>query len=391
MTRLGDCILLMLDCIQYDGLMQRHQHMAREMSEFLPVVYVEETPSTIKSVLDGKIFDPSLRDYKKGLQEIGENLFLYKAPPCVPRSSGYRRAMEGTARKTASRLIPHLPDGKRVITWMFSPASYPSVGLYDEILSVFDYFDAFGEFPGEEKYREKIIEAVGLCASGADLVIATNRELREKIKEYNSDVEIVQNGCDPEHFLSGGTEPSVDDLVIDIDALPRPIIGYMGDIASWLEFEFLMHIAEKHPDWSVVLIGTWKRDKSPPRQLSNVYIPGRVSYDVLPWYASRFDVCTIPFELTDLTRVVNPIKLYEYFAMGKPVVATGLPEIAAHEDLVYIATGQDEFLALSEVAVKEKPDSPLVDKRRGTALENSWKARGIKVRDILDEKLRLIK
>ena len=382
MTGLSDCILVMLDAVPFHGLMQRHQHLARELSRVLPVVYVEETASVLKRLFDLRPLDPGLKAHKLGLQEVHENLWFYKAPPAFPRSLGYRRSIENTGKRTARTLLPLLPQNRPVIIWCFSPAGIGDVGEYNEIVSVFDCFDAFGEFPGEEKYREEIKAAMVELAGKVDLVVATNVELRERFSEYNINTAMVQNGCDADHYINGGTEP--ENCIIDMDSLPRPIIGYMGDIAPWVELELLELAARRHPEWSVLLLGTWKRENEFPKDIPNIHAPGRVPYNELPYYARYFDVGTIPFELTELTRVVNPLKLYEYFALGIPIVATPLPDIARHEDLVYIAGSPDEFTALTEKALREKPDAPVREKRIEAAKRNSWKARGDEIVKLLE-------
>ena len=74
--KLDDCILVMLECIPYDGLMQRHQHLAHELSKYMHVVYVEETPSRIRRFFDGRPLDPALDAHKLGLKKISENLLF---------------------------------------------------------------------------------------------------------------------------------------------------------------------------------------------------------------------------------------------------------------------------------------------------------------------------
>ena len=383
--KLDDCILVMLECIPYEGLMQRHQHLARELAKYLSVIYVEETPSRMRRLLDGRPLDPALNAHKLGLRDVVENLKLFKAPPYTPRSTGYRRSIERSARSTAQSLKPLLPKDRHIILWLFSPAGLGSIGLYDEALTIFDCFDAFGEFPGEARFRSSIIDAMNETAEKSDLVITTNDELRDKLLKYNENTAIVQNGCDPEHFATGGRTPERE--IIDMNSLPRPVIGYMGDIAPWLDLESIIAVAKRHPEWSIVMLGTWKRDKSPVEDMPNIHAPGRIDYEELPHYARGFDVGTIPFELTDLTRVVNPLKLYEYFAMGIPVVASPIPEVARHEDFVYLASGPDEFVSLAEVAVREPDDAPVRSRRRELARQNSWESRGQRIKDLLEQNL----
>jgi len=388
MISLNDAVLVMLEAIPYDGLMQRHQHLARELARFLPVIYCEATPSRIRRLLDGHPFDPALETYRRGPVDVGGNVRLFKAPPCVPRWAGYRRSIEGTSRRTAASLKPFLPLGRPVILWLFSPSALGSLGLYDEVLSVFDCFDAFGEFPGEERYREDVLAAMEEAARRSDLVLATSHELQARLSQYNPHTMMVQNGCDADHFISGGHDPGTEERVLDIDSIRRPIVGYMGDVAPWVDVHPLYVAAERHPEWSVVILGTWKRGRHKLHALPNVYAPGSVPYNELPFYARRFDVGTIPFELTDLTRVVNPLKLYEYFALGMPVVATDLPEVARHRDLVYIARTSDEFVALLEVGLREKPDSTMRSRRVELAKQNSWAYRAETIRAHIEELLR---
>jgi hypothetical protein len=87
------------------------------------------------------------------------------------------------------------------------------------------------------------------------------------------------------------------------------------------------------------------------------------------------DVGLIPFRRTELTRATNPIKLYEYFSHGIPVVAARLPEIERYRDLVYIADNADDFVAQIGNALNESRDDARRERRIEVAKTESWDAR----------------
>lgn len=376
-------MLVMLEAIPYRGLMQRHQHLARELSRYLPVIYCEETPSRIRHIFNGRPFDPALSGYKKGLVKVGEGIYVFKAPPCVPRWMGYRRSSEETSKRTAASLKPLLPGDKKVILWLSSPYAVAAIGLYDEIISIFDCFDAFGEFPGEERYRKEIVKAVHEISHRVDVTLATSEELKRKLKPGSKRVEVIKNACDFAHFANKVIEPEV--KLLNIENINYPLIGYMGDVAPWLDVEVLKSAAMKNPNWSFLILGTWKVNKNIISHLKNVYAPGWVSYDDLPYYARKFNIGLIPFKLTELTRVVNPLKLYEYFALGIPVVASNMPEISQYEDIVYIYGTSNDFSDAIIQALEEPFDSPKREQRRDVAKKNSWENRARDIVTILED------
>ena len=92
----------------------------------------------------------------------------------------------------------------------------------------------------------------------------------------------------------------------------------------------------------------------------------------------------IPFRLTELTRCTNPVKIYEYLAAGKPVVATALPEVQLMSDVVHVADSHKSFMGLLETAMGERRDAALAARRRQSAKPHDWKNRA----DRLDTAIR---
>ena len=98
-------------------------------------------------------------------------------------------------------------------------------------------------------------------------------------------------------------------------------------------------------------------DVGPLRALQNVHFLGPASLDRLPEFLKPMDVCTVPFLVNEHTRTMNPLKVLEYLAAGKPVVATPLPALRAYGPHVALASGPEEFAAAVEQALAEDSEA----------------------------------
>jgi hypothetical protein len=107
----------------------------------------------------------------------------------------------------------------------------------------------------------------------------------------------------------------------------------------------------------------------------------------MPGYVASFDVGIVPFLVTRMTEGVSPLKMYEYMAAGKPVVATPLPTCVAHP-LVKTASECGPFGAAIRAALAADPVE--TDRMgRTAAREASWERRVDTIRKALQDKGRL--
>jgi glycosyltransferase involved in cell wall biosynthesis len=155
----------------------------------------------------------------------------------------------------------------------------------------------------------------------------------------------------------------------------RKTVGYVGSLNFWFDTDSIRVAAERHPEWDFVLLGRIEEPRVHDlRVLRNVHLMGEVPYSTLRYHFASMDVCVIPFKISPLTLATNPLKLYEYFACGHPVVTSPLPEAREFGDLVYIAGSPEEFADQLEAAMEEN-DPALAAQRRLVAECESWSAR----------------
>jgi GT2 family glycosyltransferase/glycosyltransferase involved in cell wall biosynthesis len=206
----------------------------------------------------------------------------------------------------------------------------------------------------------------------ADLVLVTSSKLEERVRRLRPEALRLPNAGDERHFARLPARE-----VGPLAALPRPVIGYYGAISAWFDTAAVREAATRHRDWSFALIGdTRGADLEGLEELPNVHLSGEVPYAELPAFVAAFDVCTIPFLRTPLTEATNPVKIFEYFATGKPVVARRLPELESFADVIALYESPAEFVGALEQAVRESvTPGDAAERRRKLARENTWQAR----------------
>jgi glycosyltransferase involved in cell wall biosynthesis len=254
-------------------------------------------------------------------------------------------------------------------------------------VKVYDCFDENVHFfPPGSPAAINAERAEKLAVQNADLVLASALPLKERLDQEHANVVLVPNGAAFEYLSSSESLPVPPELA----GVTGPVLGFVGTVEHWVNVELIAQVAQELPDFTLVIVGPLECDVTVLRGKPNIILPGRQPYERLPAFLQRFDVAMIPFVESPLTRAVDPVKFYEYSAMGKPVVATPLPTLQARGNLVYRARTGSEFAAQVRRAIQE--DSP---ERRHERIEfarqNSWASRvDVIVREIsrlLDRKI----
>jgi GT2 family glycosyltransferase/glycosyltransferase involved in cell wall biosynthesis len=252
------------------------------------------------------------------------------------------------------------------------PSWYPMAQAIPGATVIFDCLDHLAGF---SNVAPRVIELEQALIKEADGVVVTSDFLRDVVGKHRPS-DTVRNGVDVPYFSRSP------DSVFEPAA--RPVVGYYGAISEWFDVGLVVHCARRHPEWNFVLIGSVDCcDISEAVQLPNVIFLGEKPYAELTHYLYAFDVCLIPFKLTDLTRATNPVKVYEYLCAGKPVVATDLPELRRlPPNMVQLAHTPAAF-EKSIAACLRANDSAAIRRRQVWAARHSWVARARKLAGVV--------
>jgi glycosyltransferase involved in cell wall biosynthesis len=306
----------------------------------------------------------------QGTREVEPNLFV--ANPLVIPLPGWGLADRINADILAATLrrLCRKHELADPILWSFLPNVGRLLGRLDERLVIYHCVDEYSAFSGVS--RETITRMERDLVRRADLVLTSSERLCADRSAINPNTRFVTHGVNVDHFAQA-LDPGIQ-TPADLRDLPRPIIGFFGLLADWVDLDLVRATALACPRWSFVLVGKQATGMGAVRGLPNVHLLGQKPYTLLPAYCRGFDVGIIPFRTNDLTLRANPLKLREYLAAGLPVVSTPLPEVARYRPFVHLAEGAGGFIEAITAALAER--SPSLDRARAQAMESeSWETR----------------
>jgi len=250
-----------------------------------------------------------------------------------------------------------------------------------DIFFIFDVSDNFPEFYKDSKTKNLIKEKEEFIAKRSNVTVVSAKALYEKFKKYNSNTLLLKNGVDISIYDEVYSKAKDQFNKKFPQFKGKKIVGYHGAISWWFDFSLMQYVIEESKDLTFVFVGMIdvivRKEFSKILNYPNVFYLGVAQQKLLPYFISLFDVGIIPFKINKLTVATNPIKLYEYLAMGKPVVSSALPEVFLYEKegIVKIAKDFSEFNFSLKEMIKYSKDPSLIQKRRKIAYENSWESK----------------
>jgi glycosyltransferase involved in cell wall biosynthesis len=254
---------------------------------------------------------------------------------------------------------------------------------------VFDVVDDVLSFPYGFQ-RDRVLSSWRKLAAQATVVTTVSTNLQRKSTEQLqvAAVHVLPNGVDADRFMKPtGRRPVQFD---ESDSTVR--VGFAGTLNHWIDFQSIRTLARSFPHVSFYFMGRighfgsqeTEQDYKDAFSEQNVHYMGTVDYEELPDVLHQMDILILPRKTNNASAASNPLKLYEYLAVGKPIVTSGVPIPDEMDSCVYAATDGTGIVHAFEKALSECecPSEALTKARQNIALRNTWKHR-------VDEMVRL--
>ncbi len=251
--------------------------------------------------------------------------------------------------------------------------------------TLYDITDDWTKFSGNQLHLDVITrQDTALCKSCDHVIVCSHQLFTDKAKLVDSGrLHLIPNGVHVDHYETiCDTNRPVHTIA---EAWQKPVFGYTGTIhGDRVDVNLIAYVAKKFPAATIAMVGPNLFDHDEHQKLDqyqNVIFTGGQPYQELPDIMRSFDVCMVPHSVSPFTESLNPIKLWEYLAAGKPIVSTNVAGFRDFPELVKVSDSYDGFLDDLERALDER--GSLVSARHAVARQHSWDNRISQVIDIL--------
>jgi glycosyltransferase involved in cell wall biosynthesis len=367
---------------QWDGIvMPRHQILSR-LGNHMPVVWIEPPAGWRDYWLPGGSRFLRRRDWRspqRGFTVLESGAMW----PAFYHPDWLRRLTLAARLRTARRALTKV-GVNRVVLYLWRYEFAEALDCCDHDLSIYHIDD---EYSFSDTEQPLAANERGLIRR-VDQVLVHSTALMRKKGALNPQTAVIPNGVDFGAFSLPSAEPA------DLIRVPHPRIGYVGVIKRQLDLELLVRLACARPDWSFVMVGPVGEIQGEEHALrtlracANVHFMGYRPVASLPAYMQHLDACLMCYRVNDYTQYIYPLKLHEYLASGRPIVASPITTVLEHADVVTIARDDEEWLAGIARSLSWSACSPKeIERRRARASQFDWNALARKVATLIGDRL----
>jgi len=279
------------------------------------------------------------------------------------------------------KIIKKRNKNRKLVLWVYFPYLKSFAAKFRKDILIYDQYDIY-QMDVNGKINNKIKSLNSELIRKSDIVFNTSKYLYDISIELNRNSFYITNGNNFNLLYSSSKHKAT----LNLPVPGAKIIGYLGGIRDWIDFDLLEFIISQKNEVNFIFIGkiypSAFKEMEKIRTHKNVIWMDYVQPEILPAYLSLFDAGLIPFKSTEFFKSVFPNKFYEYLASGIPAITTNLLELKKYDGIIGYSNNENEFLENCDRAIngyfnKYKNEYEKLSK------ENSWSVKAEEILNII--------
>lgn len=268
---------------------------------------------------------------------------------------------------------------KKVIMWLFFPSlSWMVSPLVRAFFHV--HFDIVDYYTATDSSAKKVLrQQKKSLLRNSDTVSAISKELEKAYQRiYNRSIQLVPQGFRLSEFEKQSASSTI--------KFPtgKPIVGFVGQINERLDYDLLSELIPSLPMYNFVFVGPKKFDSNVSKERSNhkfeLLLQNKNSFwfdaqprETIKTIISAFSVGIIPYNCAyTFNKYSYPMKVFEYFYLTKPVLATPISSLIQLGVLVKVGKNSSEWRKHLKKILNEGWSKKLQVEQKKLAENNSW-------------------
>lgn len=348
--------------------------LAKNLSDF--DFLIVEPGSHYKTLLERNICSEHDLNHYATLNpiQVGENIYKIRVlnGGFLSETPVHEELKKGHSYENSIQIaIKHIfGKTEKLLHWIYKPDQQRFAMKRDPY--IYEVYDEYTMDFSTGAIDQNVAELEPSVLKEAQHVFFTSEPLAERKKIHSTSWNVVGNGVAYEVFEQYKVQtPRISGL--------RKSVGYLGNLSDFFDWTLMFEVCRQMDDVDFYFHGqvehhrldSVKESVELLMHLPNTYFSGRVNRHVGAAAINRYDSLIIPFVVNEAMHAVNPLKLWEYFATGKPVISTPMDAVKIPSPLMFVANETQEWIECLQKALNEN-DEHIANQRISLARENSW-------------------
>ena len=277
----------------------------------------------------------------KDTKNIIKRTFIYRDQSSGEKFLGKVLPQKSDYPNFVRQVLKEADVGRNTIAWV-CPVNFEFPELHQELnfgCIIADVIDDQRQWDVKPQYLSRLQENYQQILASANQIFTNCEPVKQSFQNLNPQIEVIPNGSEVFAQTETWSKPEF------LAGLTGSIVGYVGNLSDRIDIELLKYIAIKNPDWNIIMIGSAHGSAQIFElvKYANIHLLGVKPYEEAIKFIKHFDVAIIPHINNKLTKNMNCLKLYVYFAVGIPIVSTEIANIDEFAGNIYIATNREDF------------------------------------------------